>query len=438
MSNAVREHYLAEHARVAARLPGDGWLRAARAEALRHFAEAGFPTPREEDWKYTDLRALDRLRPVLAQPLELDRSAIHALCPTGLEAHRLVFVNGFYAPALSDIGSLPAGAALGPLAERLSTPDEALRVQFDATVNGSRTALTALNTAFAGDGLYLQLADGVALERPVHVLFIGQGSGMIHVRNLIRLGRRSEAVVIEQYLGGAEAQTLTTAVTEIQADAGARLARSKLQQDAPGGYHYGGFYLDQGRDSEARLHGVDLGGRLVRNDTEVRLRGHGAGIHLHGMYAPAARQHIDNHTRIDHLQPACLSRETYKGVIGAQGRGVFNGRIVVHKDAQKTDSEQSSAALLLAQNAEVDAKPELEIYADDVKCAHGATVGQLDETAVFYLQSRGVDETSARNILTYSFADEAIRRIGIEALRKHIEARFMAKLPNGPQLRELL
>ncbi|HXG27468.1 MAG TPA: Fe-S cluster assembly protein SufD [Nevskiales bacterium] len=438
MTTPVYDHYLGEHARLAAQLPGDGWLRELRATALQRFVEAGFPATSQEDWKYTDLRALQKLRPQAAVSQPVDAAAIQALRPAGLDAHRLVFVNGHYAPQLSEIGPLPAGAQLGPLAVRLAAPDEALRVQLGATVNGSRTALTDLNTAFVSDGLWLQLADGVALERPVHVLFIGLGDGMVHARNLLQLGRNSAATVIEHYVGLAGAQTLTTAVTEVQAGPDARLVRSKLQQEAPGSYHFGGFYLDLARGSEARLHGIDLGGRLVRNDTHGRLQGPGASIQMDGVYAPGARQHIDNHTRIDHLQPAGRSRETYKGVIDAHGRGVFNGKIVVHPNAQKTDSEQSSAALLLAKNAEVDAKPELEIYADDVKCAHGATVGQLDETAVFYLQSRGVDQTSARNILTYSFADEVIRRVGIEALRRHIEAQFMAKLPNGPQLRELL
>lgn len=438
MSETAREHYLGEYARLIERQADNVWLRDIRAAALQRYAETGLPTPREENWKYTDLRPLEKLRPALAGRLDLDAGTVHGLYPAALEAHRLVFVNGYHVPGLSRIGSLPPGVQLGTLSQRLEQGDEAACAQLDNVVNGNRTALTDLNTAFFADGLYLQVPDGVALDLPVHALFIGQGHGMLHWRNLLRLGRNSAAVVIEQYVGLEGAQTLTTTVTEALAGPGAKLARSKLQQDATGGYHLGGFYLSQSRDSEARLHGVDLGGRLVRNDVVSRLEGAGAEVHMDGVYAPAARQHIDNHTRIDHLQPACRSRETYKGVIGAQGRGVFNGRIVVHKGAQKTDSEQSSAALLLDRNAEVDAKPELEIHADDVKCTHGATVGQLDETAVFYLQSRGVDHLSARNILTYSFADEVIRRVGIEPLRRHIETQFMARLPGGQALRELL
>jgi Fe-S cluster assembly protein SufD len=438
MDTGLRDHYLAEYGRHAARLPGAGWLGAEREAALQRFAESGFPTPREEDWKYTDLRALARQPFALAASPELAISALHAHGLPGLECHRLVFVNGRYAPALSDIGPLPDGTRLGPLSAPLARPDDALRAQFNATINGSRTPVTDLNTAFAADGLHLELADGVALERPLYLLFIATGTGMVHLRNLVRLGRGSEAVIIEHYVGEQNAQTLTTAVTEALAASGARLTRCRLQQDAPGNSHLGGFYLDQACDTRAVLHNVDLGGRLVRNDTHSRLSGAGAEVRLLGVYAPAGRQHIDNHTRIDHLQPQCTSRETYKGVLDGHGRGVFNGRIVVHKDAQKTDSAQTSAALLLSKTSEVDAKPELEIYADDVKCAHGATVGQLDENAVFYLQSRGVDEGVARGILTYSFADEVIRETRIDALRRHIEACFLARLPGGDSLRDLL
>ncbi len=438
MNTPLRDHYLGEHARIAAQLPGDAWLRELRHAAVQRFVDIGFPTPQQEDWKYTDLRALEKLRPAAASALAIDAAAAQLFCPAGLDAHRLVFVGGHYAPALSDVGSLPTGAQLGSLATRLAAPDDRLRAQLGATINGASTALTDLNTAFLSDGLWLSLADGVALDRPVHALFIGQGGGMWHLRNLLQLGRNSAAIVIEHYVGLDGAQTLGTAVTEVQIGPESRLTRCKLQQETPGSYHLGGFFLDQAGGSEAQLHGIDLGGRLVRNDTHGRLHGAGAAIQMNGVYAPGARQHIDNHTRIDHLQPCGRSRETYKGVIDAHGRGVFNGKIVVHKDAQKTDSEQSSAALLLAKNAEVDAKPELEIYADDVKCAHGATIGQLDQTAVFYLQSRGVDEASARSILTYSFADEVIRRVGIEALRRHVEKQFLAKLPGTPLLRELL
>ncbi len=440
MSTSLREHIVAEHARQLPQLPGQGdsWLTKTRQEALDRFTESGLPTPHQENWKYTDLRALEKQRPQASNQLTLAVDQIARYFPEQMHGHRMVFVNGYHAPELSGVGTLPTGATLLPLSQKLTTPDEALRARFNASVNGHGNALTDLNTAFVRDGVFLQLEDGIALDRPLHLLFLSTGGGMTHLRNLIQLGRNSEAVLVEHYVGLDESLALTNVVTEARTEDGARLSRCKLQQESASTYHFGAFFLDQAANSQARLFGIDLGGQLVRNDTNSRLDGTGAEVHLHGVYAPSEKQHMDNHTRIDHLHPHGTSREIYKGVLGGQGRGVFNGKIVVHKDAQKTDSSQSSAALLLSKTARVDSKPELEIYADDVKCAHGATVGQLDETAVFYLQSRGVDEASARNILTYSFADEVIRQVGNEALRKHIEAHFIAKLPNGQLLRELL
>ena len=222
---------------------------------------------------------------------------------------------------------------------------------------------------------------------------------------------------------------LSNCVTEISLAANAQLKRVRLQTESPSSLQFGATFAKQQRNSRLSLHSVDLGGRWQRYDTHIRLAEPGAEVHLDGLYVPTGRQHIDNHTCVEHEAAHCISREDYKGILDGGSRGVFNGRIVVHKDAQKTDSEQSSAALLLSGKAEIDAKPELEIYADDVKCKHGATVGQLDDQAVFYLQSRGLSETDARNLLTYSFADELIQRIGIEKLQKHIEAAIIAKLP---------
>lgn len=445
MTTTLRDHYLAEYTRQADQLPGqaDAWLRGEREAALQRFAENGLPTPRDEQWKYTDLRLLEKRLLRAATPTGTTLSVEKLPMPAGLDSHRLVFLNGLFSPALSDIGSLPTGGCVSPLSQQLLKPGESVRAQLNATLNGHSGPLSDFNLAFMRDGLYLHLADGVALERPVYVLYLSTGPGLASLRSLVHLGMNSHATLIEHHVGlrspdAAVEATLTHSLTEVQLGTNAGFTRCKLQQDALDSFHLGAFYMDQGRDSRAWLHGIDLGGRLVRNDTHTRLVGTGAEIYLDGVYAPSGRQHIDNHTQIDHLKPHGTSREAYKGVLDGHGRGVFNGKIVVHKDAQKTDSDQSSAALLLSKTAEVDAKPELEIYADDVKCAHGATVGQLDESAVFYLRSRGVEESNARNILTYSFADEIIRRVGSAELRRHIESHFMAKLPNSQQLKELL
>jgi len=221
------------------------------------------------------------------------------------------------------------------------------------------------------------------------------------------------------------------AVTEAVTEDNAQLTRCRLQQESAHGYHVSAFFGQQTRDSRIHNHSFDLGGRLARIDTNTRLVGENAEIGLYGVYAGSKRQHIDNHTRVDHATERGISRENFKGVLNDRSRGVFNGKIVIHQDAQKTDSEQSSAALLLSKKAEVDAKPELEIYADDVKATHGSTIGQLDEDAVFYLRCRGIDETGARTILTYSFARELVQMLKDEALEHYVEAALMDKLPGG-------
>lgn len=441
--SATTDHYLAEFARQERRLAGAQWFSPRRHEALRAFAAAGFPTTRQESWKYTDLRALEKRRFEGAdEAYGLDAKALAPFCPAGLEhAHRVVFVDGHYAPGLSAIGELPAGVRLQALSAALAQPSPALDNGLGATLNGYANPFTDMNAAFVSDGLVLTLDPDAVCAAPIHLLSVSSGARegvMSQLRHLLRLGANSQATVIEHQIGLGEAAYFCNAVTEAETADGARLTRYRVQQESAHGYHVSSFNARQGRDSRVVNYGVDLGGRLVRVDTNSDLAAEGAEVHFYGVYAPTGRQHIDNHTRIDHSVPHGTSREAYKGILSGRGRGVFNGKVVVHKNAQKTDSEQSSDALLLSKGAEVDAKPELEIYADDVKCAHGATVGQLDEDALFYLQSRGVDAAGARAILTYSFADELLQGIALAPLRELIEAAFLAKLPEGGRYAGLL
>lgn len=438
------DRYLSEFARVQPTLPGSAvdWVTRRRRDALDRLVDTGLPVPRDEDWKYTDIKAIAKREftaPAQAPDsadLPGDTGAI-----AGLEAHRLVFVNGHFSPSMSDIGTLPDGAVLRPLSAVLENPTALLESHLGSALSDQASGFSELNTAFMSDGVYLQLADGVVLERPVYAICLatpGDSSTMANLRHVVLLGRNAEAELIEHYTAVPGDAYLTNVVTEVFAEAGAQLRRCRLQQEADNGYHVGSVHAQQARDSRVDFHNVDLGGRLSRCDTDSRLNDTGAEAHIHGLYLPDGRRHIDNHTRIDHLHPHGTSREVYKGVLMGRGRGVFNGKIIVHRDAQKTDSEQSSAALLLSTNAEVDAKPELEIYADDVKCAHGSTVGQLDEDAVFYLRSRGVDLETARALLTYSFADEVIQTIASPAVRRHVEGSLLARLPNGEYIQELL
>ncbi|MDX1497129.1 MAG: Fe-S cluster assembly protein SufD [Salinisphaeraceae bacterium] len=432
------DHYLAEHARVERELPGAELqaLQEERKAALARFVAAGFPGPRDEHWKYSDTRPLQKQAFELAAAQtqgNISRETIDSLMPEGLEASRVVFVNGHYQAALSDLDAA--------LSLALKTADSAQLI----TARESEHAFMAMNQAFATDGAFINLSNGEQLEKPIYLLFIGQPGDeaqMVQLRNQIKLGKQAQATVIEHYVSLADDNGdigyFNNCVTDIELGENASLTRIRVQNESVKAMQVGVTQAHLKRDSRLNLHSIDLGGRWVRYDTNIALAETGAEAHMDGLYVPNKRQHIDNHTCVDHLAPHCVSREDYKGILADASRGVFNGRIVVHKDAQKTDSEQSSAALLLSGKAEVDAKPELEIYADDVKCKHGATVGELDESAVFYLQSRGLSENEARNVLTYSFADELIHRIGIDALQKMIESQLLAKLPQGESLEELL
>lgn len=439
------DRYLAEFARIQSALPGAGvaWLSQRRREALDRLVAAGLPHSGQEDWKYTDVKPVGkRAFEAETQAPALQSLPAEAGVVEDLEAHRLVFVNGHFSAALSDIGRLPDGAMLQPLSAVLQSPPPAVEERLGAALAADQASgFSELNSAFMSDGVYLQLADGVALDRPVYAVCLacpGERQPMANLRHLVLLGDNAEAQLIEHYTALPGEAYLTNTVTEIFAERGAQLHRCRLQQEADNGYHIGSVHAAQARDSRIGFHNVDLGARLARSDTDSRLQDTGAEASIYGLYLPDGRRHIDNHTRIDHLHPQGRSREVYKGVLTGRGRGVFNGKIIVHRDAQKTDSEQSSAALLLSANAEVDAKPELEIYADDVKCAHGSTVGQLDEDAVFYLRSRGVDLDTARALLTYSFAEEVIQTIASPALRRHVESGLLRRLPNGQQIQELL
>lgn len=427
------EHYRAEFARIESALSGGEALSKLRREGLEAFSRAGFPHKKIEDWKYTDVSDIESTRfetPDDAGEISID--ALTPYLPEDLDAYRLVVVDGRVSSALSDLKGLPDDVRIESLAATFSA-DNVSDAIGDA-VNGYANAFTDMNLAFMSDGLYLNLAANAALDKPLHLLLVSSGRreyAMSQIRNVLRLGDNSECMLIEHYVGLGEAPYFTNTVTEVDAGPGAKLTRVRIQQESEHGRHIASFDARQQRDSRIVDYGIDLGGKLARTDTNARLDAEGAEIHLYGVYAPTGEQHIDNHTRIDHAKPHGTSREAYKGVAADRGRGVFNGKIVVHKDAQKTDSEQSSDALLLSKRAEVDAKPELEIYADDVKCAHGSTIGQLDEDAVFYLMSRGIDEEGARAILTYSFVDEIVAKIESEPLRRYLEAALLAKLPAG-------
>ena len=442
MNTGARNHYLADHARVAAILPGARvpWLARIRSAALDSFAQNGFPTKRDEEWKYTSVAAFEKHaffampdsgRDAGAAATMLDRFALdHAV------SHLLVFHNGRYAPALSAPGRLPAGVTLTSLADALNSAPEALEPYL--AVEDQAPAFSALNSAFMADGAYLHLARGTVLEAPVHLLFLStEAGGASHLRNVIVAEAGAQATVVEHYAGADGALYFTNAVTRIFAAENAGIEHHKLQQEAADAFHVAGIHALQNRDSRLESHSFTLGAALTRNDITTVFDASGCEATLNGLYLAGGRQHVDNHTRIDHRQPNGTSHENYRGVLDGQSHAVFNGKVIVHPHAQKTNAYQANHNLLLSKEAEIDTKPQLEIHADDVKCNHGATVGQLDETQLFYLCSRGIEAAVARNLLVHAFAHDVIERIRVVSLRTRLEQILLARLPQGERVREL-
>ncbi|MGH7307702.1 MAG: Fe-S cluster assembly protein SufD [Candidatus Rokuibacteriota bacterium] len=412
-------------------------LRESRRKARERFAAVGLPTTRDEEWKYTNLAPLAALDFDLDADAGVDRVSEEAIAPflMGDAAWgRLVFVNGRYSPKLSAVPFLPGGAQVGSLAEAAVTDAGPLREHLAGEIDQGGDGLSALNAAGWRDGAFVVVPPTVDLAAPLHLVFVvtsPQAATVAHPRNLIVLGEHSRLTVVESYVAVARDTYLTNAVTDIVLDAGARVEHYKLQHESSRAFHVGRTRIRQRRDSHLASCSIAFGGRLVRNDVHVVLEGEGAECALNGLTVVGGAQHSDTHTVVDHAAPRATSRQLYKGVLDGRARGVFNGRIVVRPGAQKTDAHQANKNLLLADGVEVDSKPQLEIFADDVKCSHGAADGQLAAEAVFYLKSRGFGEAAARALLTYGFASEVLGRIQEETVRARLEAALTARLRYG-------
>lgn len=413
------------------------WLEPLRREALGRFSAAGFPTTRVEDWKFTSVAAIAREEfALLAEPAsgpEPEEFAGFLVGPAA--AHRLVFVNGHYRAELSSIGTLPDGVRLTNLATAWNDP--ALAAHLSRETDSAATApggssFTDLNTAFMGDGVVLQVPAGVALERPVEALFLTDvrsdpAAGASHPRSLYLLEAGARATVIETYAALGDAGYFTNAVTEASLAAGSRLEHYKLQRESEQAYHVGTFEAHQEAKSELVSLSFAIGAALSRSNVYTVLDGDGAHATMNGLYVVHGSQHVDHQTRIEHAQPNCTSHEVYKGILDGESHGVFNGKVYVQPIAQGTDGKQTNQNLLMSPTAQVDTKPQLEIYADDVRCTHGATVGQLDPLAVFYCKSRGLDEAQARTLLTYGFAADVLEQIPSRAVADHLERLVMRR-----------
>ena len=428
--NAVVDHYIDQHLSMessfcGAELP---WLQRQRLHGINYFRENGFPNQRMEDWRYTSVQTIARkLFQVDAAPtgLELDLSG-HQI--GGLDSHQLVFVNGRFAPHLShEIGDIE-GVSLMSWEQALSSHSDQVE-QLASSNSELRHGFEALNVAFSADGYIVHVSDSVKLDKPVEMLFVSVGKQTTALpRNTIVLGKFAKANVLERHVSFDDEDTLVNASNKISLGEGANLHYHLLQGSSNKTKQVSTIDVDQAKDSNFLSCTMTLGGGLVRNNLTVSLNGPGAHCDMLGLYVTTAKQHVDNHTNVVHAAPHCTSRELYKGVLDQRSRGVFHGRIKVEQDAQKTDATQANNNLLLSNDAEIDTKPQLEIYADDVKCAHGATVGQIDETSLFYLRTRGIDLEMARTLLTYAFVNEVLECIDNVALRDDISSLISGRL----------
>ncbi|RDB44025.1 Fe-S cluster assembly protein SufD [Halomonas sp. DQ26W] len=411
--------------------PEPTWIAARRQAGAARFEALGFPDRRVEAWKYTDVRAIARGDFALTDSADFSQACAAALT-LPIDAHRLTFVDGVFAAALSDLGELPAGVAVMPLSQALADNHEAVGGTLGRLTGVEFSPFSALNTAFMEEGAVVRLAPGSVVEKPIFLQFLSRANAqpvMSHPRVLIEAGARSQATLIEHHIGETEAANFTNLVDEVLLDRGAIFTHYKLQEAPLKDLHVASIHVEQGRDSRYTSFNLNLGGSLVRNDLVVDLNGKGAEANFNGLFYAQGRQHVDNHTLANHNAPLTFSNENYKGILDDRARGVFNGKVIVKRDSQKIEAHQSNANLLLSDRAEIDTKPELEIYADDVKCSHGATTGQLDEEAVFALRTRGIDEQTARGLLTLAFAGEVMERVELEAVAERVELVVAGKLP---------
>ncbi|NIP71771.1 MAG: Fe-S cluster assembly protein SufD [Gammaproteobacteria bacterium] len=435
------DHWIEEYRRREPELPGArlAWMGRLRAQALDRFAELGLPAARSEAWKYTDVKPLAKHSFHIPRALRLESDAIAPFVLGGAGAHCLVFVDGRFAPELSEPRALPPGVTVTSLARAVEQDPDVLQAHLGRCADDGAHGFAALNTAFMGDGAFIRLARGAVVETPIQLLFVASGAAnsAAFVRNLVVAERDSHALIVESYASASEARYFTSAVTEVVVGANASVEHYKLVRESEQAYHVGAIHVHQERDSRYTSHNVASGGRLVRNDVAAVLNAEGVECTLNGLYLTRGRQRVDNFTRIDHRNPRSISREWYKGVLDGRSRGAFTGRVVVHPGAQHSDAQQANNNLLLSEGAEADSRPQLEIHADDVKCSHGTTVGQLDPDELFYLRSRGVDYELARSLLVYAFAGDIIERMRLAPVRAQLEGELTGRLLHGRSPREL-
>lgn len=413
---------------------GPEWLEPVRRAAMERFARTGFPAARDEEWRFTPLGAIAQgtWRPATGGAGELTRAQLAPFVFGHADWSTLVFVNGVFNEGLSAVGEMPAGVRVSSLAEALRSDGALLHAHLTrhAPVEGS--PFTALNTAFLAEGGVVHVGPGVDLAAPVHLLFVTTaeaGGTVAHPRNIVVVERGARASVIESYVTLSPGQSYwTNPVTEVAVGAGAWVEHTRIQRESEQAQHVGLTHVDQQRDSHYRSFSLAMGGALARHNLHVRLNDENIETLMYGLYVTRGEQVVDNHTAIYHDQPNCRSWEVYKGILDGRSRAVFNGKVFVRPEAQKTDAKQTNRNLLLSEGARVDTKPQLEIFADDVKCTHGATVGRLDEVARFYARSRGLPAEAADRLLRYAFAAEVVEEVTLAPVREELDRLVRARL----------
>jgi len=426
------ERYVAAFEALKDRRPaGPVALEQARQTAIARFAALGFPTTADEDYRFTNVA------PIAATPFERapEHTAVAGADVTGhlygtATAAELVFVNGRFQLALSSVASVPPGLTVSGPADALGAPD--VQAWLTKLAPSESSAFTALNTAFFEDAAVIRIGKGAVIEAPINIVFVTTGSGAptaSYPRILIVAGEQSQSTIIESHIGLGELTYFSCAVTEAVCGPHSVVDHYRVQLDRSHGYHYCRLQVQAERNATFLSHAFSLGGAIVRNDLGAVLGGEGIDCTLNGLYVADGDTLVDNHTTIDHAMPHCGSHEVYKGILGGKAKGIFNGKIIVRKDAQKTDAKQTNKAMLLSGTAQINTKPQLEIFADDVKCTHGATIGQLDADALFYLQARGITRGDARALLIRSFAGDLVARVKFQPLRERLERWLLAAIP---------
>jgi Fe-S cluster assembly protein SufD len=421
------QNYAAEFSGLASSNPtAPSWVRKLRQDGFARFGETGFPTLRDEDWRFTNLSAIAQTAFRLARnghrlPSPADVSSYQipgAAC-------RLVFIDGRWAASLSSAHDLPRGLQVGSLAAAIADYPSAIEAHLGRYLDIQRDAFSALNSAFFDDGAYVHLPKDLVLESPIHLLFISTAHDLPmvhHPRNLLVASENSQATIIEDYISlGRGERLLCNTATELIAGDHSVISHYMIEREDEQAFNVSTLRIQQGRTADVASHSVLAGGALVRNNVHPVLAGEGGECLINGLFMARRRQHLDNYMLVEHASPHCSSRQFYNGILDGHAHGVFHGRIIVHKNAQKTDAKQTNRNLLLSDTAQIDTKPQLEIYADDVKCTHGATIGQIEENSLFYLRSRGIDEASARRLLLFAFASECLDRMRPGPARTYVE-----------------